>query len=53
MPEPRTITPEKPQACASSALTTAMSTLRCLKMRFSVISVSMSSSTGGNFFVHA
>ena len=48
MPEPRTITPEKPSACASSWLTTAMSTLRCLKMRFSVSSSSMSSSTCGN-----
>ncbi len=48
MPEPRTITPEKPSAWHSSWLTTAMSTLRCLKMRFSVSSPSMSSSTAGN-----
>jgi len=37
MPEPRTITPEKPHCERIPALdTTPMSTLRCLKMRFSV-----------------
>ena len=44
-PEPRTITPEKPHFQASSRLTTPISTLRCLKMRLSVSSSSMSSTT--------
>ena len=42
MPEPRTITPEKPQFSASCWLTTPMLTLRCLKMRLSVSRPSMS-----------
>ena len=37
-PEPRTMTPEKPHAQASSSVTTPISTLRCLKMRLSVSS---------------
>src|SRR6516162_6076747 len=41
----RTITPEKPRAHASARLTTPISTLRCLKMRFSVSSSSRSSQT--------
>ena len=40
---PRSIGPEKPQSAASSALTMPISTVRCLKMRLSVSSRSMSS----------
>ena len=39
------MTPEKPQPQASASLTSAMPTLRCLKMRFSVSKPSMSSQT--------
>jgi hypothetical protein len=39
------MTPEKPQPQASASLTTPISTLRCLKMRFSVSKPSMSSQT--------
>ena len=42
-PEPRSIGPLKPQSIASSALNTPMSTVRWLKMRFSVSSASTSS----------
>ncbi len=42
------MTPEKPQAQASSSLTTPMSTLRCLKMRLPVSRVSRSSQTFRN-----
>ena len=39
------MTPEKPHAQASASLTTPMSTLRCLKMRFPVSRISRSSQT--------
>ena len=39
------MTPENPRAQASARLTTPISTLRCLKMRFSVSSSSRSSQT--------
>ena len=42
------MTPEKPQFQASSSLTTAMSTLRCLKMRLPVSRRSRSSTTFRN-----
>ena len=45
--------PEKPQSSACSAVTTPISTVRCLKMRFSVSSSSMSSMNGGNCSIHA
>ncbi len=41
------MTPEKPHLKHSSSDTMPISTLRCLKMRFSVSSVSISSSTLG------
>jgi hypothetical protein len=47
------MTPEKPHANASSSDTTPMSTLRCLKMRFSVSSRSRSSTTFRNGSHHA
>jgi hypothetical protein len=53
MPEPRSIGPLKPQSAASCALTLPTSTVRCLKMRFSVSSVSMSSMILGNVSVNA
>ena len=46
-PEPRSIGPVKPQSSASLALTTPISTVRCLKMRFSVSRRSMSSTSVG------
>ena len=43
-PDPRTITLENPHAHASASDTTPMSTLRCLKIRFSLSRASISSS---------
>ncbi|MNV75382.1 hypothetical protein D3C71_1686640 [compost metagenome] len=48
MPEPRSITPVMPQACASSGVTTPMPTVRCFQMRLSVSRVSYSSTRLGN-----
>src|SRR3546814_1714192 len=47
-PEPRIIGPEKPHLIASSLLTTAISTLRCLKMRLSITRLSASSNNFGS-----
>ena len=44
-PEPRTMTPENPHPQASASVTAPMPTLRCLKMRLSVSSTSISSHT--------
>ena len=43
MPEPRSIGPVKPRFSARSGVTTPMPTVRCFQMRFSVSSVSYSS----------
>ena len=48
MPDPRSIGPEKPMFFARSGETTPMPTVRCFQMRFSVSSVSYSSTRPGN-----
>jgi hypothetical protein len=47
MPLPRIIGPEKPHASASSLVTVAISTLRCLKMRLSHTRLIASSNSSG------
>ena len=53
MPEPRIIGPVMPQASAVSGLITPMPTVRCFQMRFSVSSVSYSSTRLGKSRVNA